>query len=111
MYTAFCSPETGILLKNALSDHFINYGKAVIKQHPKHIFSCPFSHLTAKHTDTCFFPHLVYPGKHSEIRIGTKKEQIMPLSTDSTTVSSLVYFSIIGSVVSSLVAPAEAMQL
>ena len=111
MYTAFCSPETGILSKNALSDHFINCGKAVIKQHPKHIFSCPFSHLTAKRTATCFFPHLVYPGKHSEIRMGTKKEQIMPLSTDSTTVSSLVYFSIMGSVVSSLVAPAEAMQL
>ena len=49
--------------------------------------------------------------KHREMRMGTKKEQVMPLSTDSTTVSSLVYFSITGRVVSSLVAPAGAMQV
>ena len=47
--------------------------------------------------------------RQMEMITGTNKEQIMPLSTDSTTVSSLVYFSIMGRVVSSLVAPAGAM--
>ena len=47
--------------------------------------------------------------RQMEMITGTTKEQIMPLSTDSTTVSSLVYFSIMGRVVSSLVAPAGAM--
>ena len=36
---------------------------------------------------------------------------MIPFSTDRTTVSSLVYFKIMGSVVSSLVAPAGAMQV
>ena len=40
---------------------------------------------------------------------GTKAEQIAPFSTESTTLSSSVYFIIMGSVVSSLVAPAAAM--
>lgn len=42
---------------------------------------------------------------------GTSAEQITPLITESTTVSSLVYRIIIGNVVSSLVAPAGAIQL
>ena len=41
---------------------------------------------------------------------GTNAEQMAPFRTDSTTSSSLVYFIIMGSVVSSLVAPAAAMQ-
>ena len=49
--------------------------------------------------------------KQMDIKIGTKKEQIMPFITDNTTVCSSVYFNIIGKVVSSLVAPAGAMQV
>ena len=53
-----------------------------------------------------------YPAlRHKEMSIGTKKEQIMPFKTDSTTVSSFVYFNMTGSVVSSLVAPAGAIQV
>lgn len=43
--------------------------------------------------------------------IGTAAEQIIPLITDNTTVSSLVYRINIGRVVSSLVAPAGAIQV
>ena len=43
--------------------------------------------------------------------ISGKNEQITPFKTDNTTVSSFVYFSITGSVVSSLVAPAGAMHV
>ena len=43
--------------------------------------------------------------------IGTAAEQIIPLITESTTVSSLVYLINIGRVVSSLVAPAGAIQV
>ena len=42
---------------------------------------------------------------------GTRAEQITPLTTESTTVSPLVQRIIMGSVVSSLVAPAGAMQV
>lgn len=49
--------------------------------------------------------------KKKVIRIGTKKEHSIPLSTARTTVSSSVYFRSTGSVVSSLVAAAGAMQV
>lgn len=49
--------------------------------------------------------------RHTDISIGTKKEQMIPFKTDSTTVSSLVYFNMTGNVVSSLVAPAGAIQV
>ena len=52
-----------------------------------------------------FYPYY----RQMEMITGTNSEQIMPLSTERTTVSSLVYFSIMGRVVSSLVAPAGAM--
>ena len=58
------------------------------------------------------------PGESNLCQLQTKRnqdgdhqEQMMPLKTDITTVSSLVYFKMIGRVVSSLVAPAEAIQV
>lgn len=47
----------------------------------------------------------------NSISTGTRAERITPLITESTTVSSLVQRIIMGSVVSSLVAPAGAMQV
>ena len=47
----------------------------------------------------------------NSISTGTKAEQITPLTTERTTVSPLVQRIIMGSVVSSLVAPAGAMQV
>ena len=49
--------------------------------------------------------------KKKVIRMGTKKEQRIPLRTARTTVSSFVYFKSTGRVVSSLVAAAGAIQV
>ena len=49
--------------------------------------------------------------KEKVIRMGTKKEQRIPLRTARTTVSSFVYFKSTGRVVSSLVAAAGAIQV
>ncbi len=73
-------------------------------------FPCPRAWLSAKksrHSPVPVWINKAFPAnqtyasfKQKEIRMGTIREQMMPLKTDITTVSSLVYFKMIGRVVS-----------